>query len=78
MAVEKHVLNDKVAYTYGPLALATDEQKSGENLKTPIDLKGDICLESVTPLNGEIVRFENKNTGLIFADLLIEKNEKIC
>ena len=68
MTVERHVLNDKIAYTYGPLTLATDEQKSGEKLKNPISLSREIKLEKVAKADGEIVRFESKETGLILTD----------
>lgn len=68
MAVESHVLNGKIAYTYGPLTLATDEQKSGENLKRPINLASGIDFKMVPAREGEIVRFESEDKRLILTD----------
>lgn len=58
MSVKSHTLNGKVAFTYGPLTLATDEQKSKRELRKPVVLaNGFSCQEKQTE-KGEIVRFE--------------------
>ena len=50
------------------ITLATDEQKSGDNLKNPISLSREIKLEKVAKADGEIVRFESKDLGLILTN----------
>ena len=70
-AVKTHTLNGKVAFTYGPLTLATDEQKSERELKKPVVLEnGYVCQEKQAE-KGEIIRFECDLGGgdvLILAD----------
>ncbi|MBQ7373744.1 MAG: glycoside hydrolase family 127 protein [Clostridia bacterium] len=58
MAVKTHWLNGKVAFTYGPLTLATDEHKSQRDLKKPVALAKDFECEKQNAEDGEIVRFE--------------------
>lgn len=58
MSIKTHTLNGKVAFTYGPLTLASDEQKCQRELKKTILLeKGFACQEKLAE-KGEIVRFE--------------------
>ena len=49
-------LNKKVAFTYGALALATDEWKCGKNIKNSIE-PTDVRFERIPAKNGEFVRF---------------------
>ena len=57
MDVKTHKLNGKVAFTYGPLTLASDEQKCERELKKPVLLdKGFTCQAQETEA-GELVRF---------------------
>lgn len=71
MVVKMHVLNGKTAFTYGPLTLASDEQKCQRELKKPIILEnGFACKEGRTE-KGELVRFEcdfGDSDVLILAD----------
>lgn len=70
MAVQTHSLNGKVAFTYGPLTLATDEQKSQREIRKPIDISDKFALIKVESQNGEIVRFESEIDGekLVLSD----------
>ena len=57
MSVKTHKLNGKVAFTYGPLTLASDEQKCERALKKPVLLgNGFVCKEEQAQ-KGEVVRF---------------------
>ena len=71
MSVKSHNLNGKVAFTYGPLTLASDEQKCERALKKPVLLEnGFVCKEQQTE-KGEIVRFTcelGKDDVLVLAD----------
>lgn len=71
MVVKMHVLKGKTAFTYGPLTLASDEQKCQRELKKPIILEnGFACKEGRTE-KGELVRFEcdfGDSDVLILAD----------
>ena len=57
MGVKTHTLNGKVAFTYGPLTLATDEQKSERELKKPVVLENGFAVQEKQAEKGEIVRF---------------------
>ena len=61
MGVKAHLLNGKVAYTYGPLTLASDEQKSNADLQSPMSIKSVEQFEKREAQKGEIVRFVSKN-----------------
>ena len=71
MAVKSHNLNGKVAFTYGPLTLASDEQKCERALKKAVLLdNGFVCKEQQAE-KGEIVRFTcelGKDDVLVLAD----------
>lgn len=71
MAVKSHNLNGKVAFTYGPLTLASDEQKCERALKKPVLWEnGFVCKEQQTE-KGEIVRFTcelGEDDVLVLAD----------
>ena len=74
-AVKTHTLNGKVAFTYGPLTLATDEQKSERELKKPVVLEnGYVCQEKQAE-KGEIIRFECDLGG---GDVLILADYQSC
>ncbi len=51
-----HYLNNKVAFTYGNLTLAEDENKSLRDLTSPIVLPSSFDYEFVKPEKGELVR----------------------
>ena len=57
MDVKAQTLNGKVAFTYGPLTLATDEQKSQRELQKPVVLKNGFTYQAKQAEKGEIVRF---------------------
>ena len=69
MTVEKHILNGKIAFTFGPLTLASDEQKCQLDLTTPISLDEEIVCERIDAKEGELVRFKICNLG--DADLIL-------
>ena len=52
---KKHILKDKVAFTYGPFVLARDEYKE-EDFGGKLCLLGPLLLLPVTPTEGEEVR----------------------
>ena len=56
LSAEKHLLNDKVAFTYGPFVLARDEQKEGGNITGKLSLGDKLLLLPVNPEKGEEVR----------------------
>ena len=57
MGVKIHTLNGKVAFTYGPLTLASDEQKCQRELKKPVVLENGFVVQEKQAEKGEIVRF---------------------
>ena len=57
MDVKVHTLNGKVAFTYGPLTLASDEQKCERELKKPVLLEKGFHCEAKQAEEGELVRF---------------------
>ena len=57
MSVKMHTLNGKIAFTYGPLTLASDEQKCERELQKPVVVEENfVCKEEQTE-KWEIVRF---------------------
>lgn len=71
MNVQTYSLHGKVSFAYGPLVLATDEQKTKRQLKKPISLEN-IKYQKMTAKEGEIVRFacelEGEDEELILTD----------
>ena len=71
MNVQTYSLQGKVSFSYGPLVLATDEQKTKRQLKKPISLEN-IKYQKLTAKEGEIVRFacelEGEDEALILTD----------
>jgi hypothetical protein len=57
MDVKTHKLNGKVAFTYGPLTLASDEQKCERELKKPVLLDKGFTCQAQEAEEGELVRF---------------------
>ena len=69
--VEMQTLNGKVAFTFGPLVLARDEQKeegSIESPVTPVLHNGRLIVNQLNAEEGETVRFTLKTEG---GDLLL-------
>ncbi len=58
MTLKTHLLNGKVAFTYGSLTLATDEQKSPRELRKPVIIENGFNCQEKQAEKGEIVRFE--------------------
>ena len=54
--LKAHYLNNKVAFTYGNLTLAEDENKSPRDLTSPIVLPSSLDYEFVKPQKGELIR----------------------
>ena len=75
MAVKTHTLNGKVAFTYGALTLATDEQKSERELKKPVLLSNGFTCQEKQAEKGEIVRFECELGG---GDVLMLADYQSC
>ena len=53
----------KIAFTYGPLTLATDEQKCDHPIQDKVDSSDSIPCNQLTAERGEIVRFNRKNSN---------------
>ena len=70
MSIEAHRLNGKVAFTYGALTLASDEQKSERALQKPVLLDKYTCIPADIEM-GEMVRFAYEADGerLILTDV---------
>ena len=51
-----HRLNGKVAFTYGAITLAVDEQKSNRKLEEPVKVSDNPEFEEVAPQKGEMKR----------------------
>ena len=69
--VEMQTLNDKIAFTYGPLALARDEQKEDGNIEAPVVPvlhNGRLIVNQLDAEAGETVRFTVKTES---GDLLL-------
>ena len=69
--VEMQTLNDKIAFTYGPLALARDEQKEDGNIEAPVVPvlhNGHLIVNQLDAEAGETVRFTVKTEA---GDLLL-------
>lgn len=56
MALKAHYLNGKIAFTYGVLALGSDEQKSDRELQKALAIGEKISYQLVEAQEGEIVR----------------------
>ena len=69
IGVKTHSLNGKIAFTYGALTLASDEQKSVRALQKPVSTNGRTFV-SEQPKEGEIVRFvcDMDGEGLVLTD----------
>ena len=52
--------NKKVAFTYGAITLARDEEKCDEDISEAIEVDDKPEYKSITPQNSEVVRFEVK------------------
>lgn len=71
MGVKAHGLNGKVAFTYGPLTLASDEQKCKRELRKPVILDNGFDCVKKQAEKGELVRFEcdlGRGDILVLAD----------
>lgn len=70
MGLKEHRLNGKVAFTYGALTLASDEQKSERALQKAVSLGKYTCISTESEM-GEIVRFVYDADGenLILTDV---------
>ncbi len=75
MDLKVHTLNGKVAFTYGALTLASDEQKCQRELKKPVVLKDGFSYQAKTAEAGEIVRFE---CALGDGDVLVLADYQSC
>ena len=71
MTLEVHNLNGKVAFTYGPLTLASDEQKSQRELQKPVVITDEFKCQAREVEGWELVRFEctlEKDDVLVLTD----------
>lgn len=58
MTLQTHRLNEKVAFTYGPITLACDSAKSCRDIQAPVKVQEDPPYEILVPEKDELVRIE--------------------
>lgn len=65
-----HELNDKVAFTYGPLVMACDSAKDDRNIEKPVFLEEGFEYELLKPENDELQRMilKTKNDEILLTD----------
>ena len=56
--MEKHHINDKIAFTYGEFVLAADSAKSDSGIERPVCVSQNPDYQVLTPKKGELVRIE--------------------
>lgn len=56
--LEKHQINDKIAFTYGEIVLAADSAKSSSAIELPVSVSEKPEYEVLEPKKGELVRIE--------------------
>lgn len=56
--LEKHQLNDKIAFTYGQIVLAADSAKSNTDIRLPVSVSEKPEYKVLEPQEGELVRIE--------------------
>lgn len=64
--LEKHELNDKIAFTYGEIVLAADSAKSNADIRLPVSVPDKLDYTVLEPEEGELVRIEcQTNDGIL-------------
>lgn len=53
-----HILNGKIAFTYGAITLASDEIKAGRDIKTPLSSNEVENITVLSPQKGELIRIK--------------------
>ena len=68
--LEKHQINDKIAFTYGELTLAVDSAKTDADIRLPVKVSGTPVYKLLKPEAGELVRIEcqTENGVLLLTD----------
>ena len=56
--LEKHQINDKIAFTYGGIVLAVDSAKSSRNIELPVKVAEKPAYQLLEPQEGELIRIE--------------------
>lgn len=56
--LEKHLLNDKIAFTYGALVLAADSAKTDVDIRLPVCVSEKPAYKVLEPEDGELIRIE--------------------
>lgn len=57
-SLEKHKLNDKIAFTYGAIVLAADSAKTGADIALPVRVSEKLSYKVMEPEADELVRIE--------------------
>lgn len=64
--LEKHQINDKIAFTYGEIVLAADSAKSSSDIELPVGVFEKVEYKVLKPEDGELVRIEcQTNDGIL-------------
>lgn len=69
--LKTHKRNGKIAFTYGALTLAVDEQKSDRDLDLPVEVGENPTYTALLPQEGELLRFKldlKDGTELLLTD----------
>ena len=61
--LKAHYLNDKIAFTYGALTLASDEHKANRDLRAPVCVGETLSYKLLPAKEGELVRIECELVG---------------
>ena len=56
--MEKHQINDKIAFSYGEIVLAVDSAKSSRNIELPVKVAEKPAYQVLEPQEGELIRIE--------------------
>ena len=57
-SLEKHRINDKIAFTYGQIVLAADSAKSASSIELPVSVSEKPQYQVLEPQEGELVRLQ--------------------
>ena len=57
-SLEKHRINDKIAFTYGQIVLAADSAKSASSIELPVSVSEKPQYQVLEPQKGELVRLQ--------------------
>ena len=68
--LKKHLLNDKIAFTYGEIVLAADSAKADRDIELPVSVSDKLRYKMLAPEADELIRIqcETENGPLLLTD----------